>query len=588
MKSAAASLPLLLLVLAACDTGSTATDTGSTDPLPVEALACNEAGVNTSPFTVAQALTTLTADHGRTADYAAGTTTATIALAGTSVAVTGTGASASGSTVTITAAGTYRIAGNLSDGQIVVNTADTAAVKLVLDGVSVANADDAALLVAKGKRTVLLLADGTTNTFTDGATYPSGADQNAAIWSKGNLSIGGTGTLTVVGRFEDGIATKDGLVVQSGTINVNAVDDGIRGKDYLVVNGGTFAVTAGGDAFKGSEDEDAALGYVLLRGGSGTLTGGGDAVSAETDALLAGGTFTLRAGGGSSATGTDTLSHKGVKAGTRLVMDGGTLAVDTRDDGLHANGALTVNGGSATIATGDDGVHTDGALTVNAGTIIVTKSYEGVEGGAANMAINGGTIRIVSSDDGLNLAGSGDTRPGSGASAYTVRIAAGRIAINASGDGLDANGSVAMSGGCLFVQGPTANNNAAIDFDGTFAMTGGVLVATGSAGMAQAPTASASTQRSVLLRLSSTKAAGTLFRLQTSDGTGIVTFAPSKAYQSVVVSSPALASGTSYDAYFGGSATGTATDGVYEGGTTSGGSLGKTFTLASTTTTVTL
>ncbi len=47
-------------------------------------------------------------------------------------------------------------------------------------------------------------------------------------------------------RFEDGIASKDGLVIAGGTITVTAPDEGIRGKDYLVIRGGTSDITAGG------------------------------------------------------------------------------------------------------------------------------------------------------------------------------------------------------------------------------------------------------------------------------------------------------------------------------------------------------
>ena len=62
------------------------------------------------------------------------------------------------------------------------------------------------------------------------------------------------------GNAYDGITSKDGLVIESGTITVDAVDDGIRGKDRLEINGGTIDVTAGGDGIK-SDDNDAGPGH---------------------------------------------------------------------------------------------------------------------------------------------------------------------------------------------------------------------------------------------------------------------------------------------------------------------------------------
>ncbi len=109
-----------------------------------------------------------------------------------------------------------------------------------------------------------MLAANTTNRLSDGKTYrwaEADADEpNAALFSKADLSIAGEGTLVVTGNFNDGIASKDGLVIAGGNIQVTAADDGIRGKDYLVVKGGTVKVTAGGDGLKSDEADDTSLG----------------------------------------------------------------------------------------------------------------------------------------------------------------------------------------------------------------------------------------------------------------------------------------------------------------------------------------
>ena len=133
-----------------------------------------------------------------------------------------------------------------------------------------------------------------------------------------------------------------------------------------------------------------------------------------------------------------------------------------------------------------------------------------------------------------------------------------------------------MTGGTVIINGPTRNDNGALD--GTLEVTGGFLVAVGSSGMAQAPSTS-STQDSAMLTFGSQQSAGTIFHLETEDGEEIVTFAPSKIFQSVVVCSPELEKGSTYVAYYGGSSTGTAIDGLYSGGTYTPGSEGYSFTL---------
>lgn len=583
-------LPLLLFSLAACDTTTGGASGDAT--LALSALSCDIGGVNPAPFTVTDALAENAADHEHAADYTYDVGSATtIALNGTSATVTGDGATASGGGVTVSAPGTYVVSGTLSDGQIVVDSPDDGTVQLVLSGANIASSTDSGIRVDEGDKTVLILADGTTNSVSDGATYADGVEQNAAVWSDDDLSIGGTGSLVVTANFEDGIASKNGLVIADGTITVTAPDEGIRGKDYLVVRGGTFDVTAGGDGLKSDEDDDATHGYVLVAGGTLTVDADGDALTAETDALLTGGTLDLRSGGGAGVTPDDESSTKGFKAGALAVVDGGTLTIDASDDGVHSDSLVVLNGGTVEIATADDAVHSDYDLTINGGTITVTQSYEGVEAVTGDLVVNGGTISVTASDDGFNLSGDGDDPNGveSGADPYDMVFNAGRVTVTSGNDGLDSNGSLAINGGCIAISGPvpgTRPEQGALDSNGDITITGGVLVAAGAAGrQAQSPSAS-SAQPSVVLTFSSLQSAGTVISVG-DDGDGLA-FAPSKTFQSLIVSAPWLSTGDDASIYEGGAVTGTTTGGLSDGGTLDGASLLDEVPLSSTVTAVTL
>ena len=161
-------------------------------------------------------------------------------------------------------------AGQLADGDVVVDAGDSATVQLILDNADITNTDGAAIAVMSAETAIVILADGSSNTLTDGSVYvlAEGEDEpNATLYSKSDLTITGTGSLAVFGNYNDGIASKDGLVIDSGDITVVAVDDGIRGKDYVVVNGGDIDVTSGGDGIKSDNDEDPELGYVTIADG---------------------------------------------------------------------------------------------------------------------------------------------------------------------------------------------------------------------------------------------------------------------------------------------------------------------------------
>lgn len=578
---------LLALSLAACSLGTAATPASSssaaTTPIPTVASA-------------AAALTEKNVSAETTVETSWDIASAVaITFNGDSITATGEGVKVDGSTVTIVAAGTYSLSGTLNDGQVLVETESEAPVQLVLNGVSLASSTSAPLNIVKAKQTILILADGTQNTITDAATYVySNAETdepNAAIFSKGDLTLAGNGALTVNGNFNDGIASKDGLVIASGVLTVTAVDDGLRGKDYVVVQNGTLTVNAGGDGLKADNEEDATLGYIAIENGVFNITSGGDALTAQTDLLITTGDFTLTSGGGSTASLGAEASAKGLKAVANLNIDSGFFTINAADDALHSNNNLVLNTGTFNITTGDDGMHADANLTINGGDINITQSYEGIE--SAIITINSGNIRVVSSDDGINVAsgvdGSGAMGPGgrpggqqdtfNSSSATFLHINGGTIAVDARGDGVDVNGAAEMTDGILVVNGPTENGNGALDYDAGFNMAGGWLVAAGSAGMAQTP-GSYSAQNALLVYLSSAQPAGTIFHLQNSAGEEILTFAPSKQYQSVAFSSPNLVTGETYTIVLGGSSTGTVTDGLYQGGSYTAGTPYQSFTVS--------
>jgi hypothetical protein len=541
-----------------------------------------------------------------------------IKLEGDSITFEGRGATVSGSIVTITSAGTYGVSGTLNDGQIIVETVDGETVVLVLSGVDIACSTSAPIFVSNAEKTVITLADGTDNYVTDGASYVfEGAEDepNAAVFSKDDLTINGNGSLTVNANYNNGIASKDDLKITGGTITVNAVNDGIKGRDSIAVRDGTITVNAGGDGLQSNNDEDVEKGYILIEGGTLNITAEKDGIQAETRLMVSGGSITISSGGGSINGGSsgaewgargggfdprqdnatqdnpdDTTtgdSAKGLKAGVDVTILDGTINIDSADDSIHSNDSLTINGGDFVLASGDDGLHADSTLEINGGDLNITKSYEGIE--SAVLTFNDGNIHIVASDDGINAAGGTGGwgmggRPGqdnfAGSSDYHTYINGGYIYVDATGDGIDSNGPIDMAGGVVLVVGPTSNNNGALDCMSGFDVTGGFLVAVGSTGMAQAPSES-STQYSVMYTFESVQAAGTMVHVETADGQEILTFVPTREYQSVVLSSPELENGSTYVVYSGGSSTGTVTDGLYSDGAYAAGTQVASFTISS-------
>ena len=501
------------------------------------------------------------------------------------------GVAINGQTVTITEEGTYVFSGTLSEGQIVVD-ADDAKVQIVLDNVDITCASSAAVYVKSAEKVFVTLAEGSQNTLRNTDEYVTIDDNNidAVIFSKSDLTLNGTGSLTIVSAEGHGIVSKDDLKITGGTYDITAAGHALSGKDSVRIADGTFVLTAEKDGIHAENADDEEKGYIYIADGDFTITSDGDGMDASNIVQIEDGTFDITAGGGAAnslkthesdmpgepgggmpqngerpdgedmpemgerpdganmpekgekpdgenipqdtTTDESGTSTKGIKAGGDMYLNGGTYQIDSADDSIHSNANITIADGTYTLATGDDGVHADDALIVNGGTITVTESYEGLEG--LTVTINDGTIDITASDDGINAAGE------------KMELNGGYIHILAGGDGMDSNGDLTINGGEIYIDGPSDNGNSAIDYgDRSSAyVNGGTLVAIGSSGMAEGMSDS-SKQKVLMVKLGEQMEAGDVV-LTDSEGNVIVSYTALKSYDCVIISTAEVESGATY------------------------------------------
>jgi hypothetical protein len=549
--------------------------------------------------------------HEEESDYVLNTSgTVNIHLADNASTADSASVMIEGNSITVTTAGTYHIYGKLTDGQLKVDAGSDDVVKLILDGTAVNCSTSSALFIKKSKKTVINLADGSVNNLSDGASYvfESGSDEpQAAVFSKSDLAFFGTGSLSVTGNYNDAISSKDGLIINGGNFTVSSVDDGIRGKDFILVHSGNITVNCAGDGLKSDNDTDDSLGFISIQSGTfSIITTGADAIDATTSLFVSGGRFNIKTGsgavisaggsgtggsgpggpGGSGSSGgySGTASEKGLKALASITITAGYFYINTADDGLHSHGSVTVLADTLDISSGDDAIHADKSIEIKGGVLIVEKSYETLE--SAIITVDGGQLTLNSYDDCFNATMGSATEYDDGSVLY---LKGGNITVNAtSGDGIDSNGKVYMSGGTVVVNGPSSAPEVGIDVNGDFIVSGGFLFASGpnSGNMIEA-ISSSSAQNCILVKMSSTLSASSLFNLQNSDNVNLVTWQPVRSTYYVVVSTADLKTGSSYSIYTGGSTTGTLKNGIYDGGVYSGGVLKKSFSVTARVTTVT-
>lgn len=520
--------------------------------------------------------------------------TAKITLTGDSAACDSNAVQISGSRVTITDEGTYLVSGSLTDGMIVVNAQKEDKVQLVLQSVSIQSNTSAPVYILQADKAFVTLEG--ENSLSNGGSFVAIDDNNidSVIFSKEDLTLNGTGSLTISSPAGHGIVSKDELTVTGGSYQLTTSGHGVEGKDSVSIAGGSFTVDAGKDGIRAENDEDANLGYVYITNGTFDISAEGDGISAGAAMELLDGTYTITTGGGSVngqkqtsdnwgnfgggrgpggmggfggmeslEAETDSTSIKGIKAGGDLTVSGGTYTINAADDAIHSNANLTVTGGNFTIATGDDGFHADETLTIAEGTVNITESYEGIEG--LHVKILDGDIRLTATDDGLNAAGGTDQSGfggnrndmfggrgpggmgggmgGMSAGNGSIVISGGTLRVNASGDGIDANGTLEITDGYTVVTGPTQGDTATLDYDTSAVITGGTFIGTGGAGMAQ--TFSGSEQGLISLNVGA-RTAGTQIKLEDQNGNVLIDWAPEMSFAVVILSCPDMISGESY------------------------------------------
>lgn len=168
--------------------------------------------------------------------------------------------------------GYYRMRGAL-DGRVRIDAADQY-VHIVLDGATIEAREGPALYVQSASKVVLTLADGSRNTIADSANYRSFHDAESCVYSSCDLTINGSGALTVKGFYKDAIRSRDVVRILNGNINVTSNRTGIRGADGVLVTGGRLSISSKKDGVKTTKGGAQGRGSIVISGGTLSVVSG--------------------------------------------------------------------------------------------------------------------------------------------------------------------------------------------------------------------------------------------------------------------------------------------------------------------------
>ena len=199
----------------------------------------------------------------------------------------GTSVTQNGSVYTITQAGEYTVSGLLSEGQIVVDAADDAEVTITLNGTSITCSTGSPIYIKNADNVKIKSEENTYNCVVDAREEASddASDDagNAAIYATCDLKFVGKGALSVTGKYNNGIQSKDDLSIKNVTIKVTAVNNAIKGNDAVDIESGEIiAISKKGDGIKTSNSSLSSKGK---QKGIVTISGGNIDVYAACDGI---------------------------------------------------------------------------------------------------------------------------------------------------------------------------------------------------------------------------------------------------------------------------------------------------------------
>ncbi|RHV77477.1 carbohydrate-binding domain-containing protein [Clostridium sp. OF10-22XD] len=443
-------------------------------------------------------------------------------------------------TVTISEAGTYILSGSASNAQVIIDADKETKIQLVLDDLTLNCESSAPIYVRKADKVFITLADGSSNTLSTTGEFVTIDDNNidAVIFSKDDLTLNGSGSLTINAPYGHGIVSKDDLVVTGGTYTMTCAKHGLSGKDSVRILDGTFDLTVTKDGIHASNDDDENLGYIYIAGGTFTINSDDDGMHADSTLYIEDGTIDIQ------------KSYEGLEGQTITILDG-DIDIVSSDDGINA-----ANGSGSNDSIDDKqgkGGPGNGQMPGNppSGDNQTPKDPPSGDNQMPDTPPSNDNFDPSNNSNNNMDQPQGNTPGGMGGfdmdadESCVLTINDGTITINAGGDGIDSNGYFYINGGTVYVEGPESNGNSALDYGISATITGGYFLSTGYSGMAQS-FSSDSTQCSYMLTLSSNTSGTTTVTLTDADGKVLLSHETSKSYNSIIVSCPELEVGSTY------------------------------------------
>ena len=241
--------------------------------------------------------------------------------------------------------------------------------------------------------TELLINSGEFNIKTGGGSSNSSTSDNGN-W--GNWRMNDKGERPVFNDVQEeateetasakGIKATSKITIDNGSFDINSSDDSIHSNGELVINGGEIKISSGDDGVHADTslvinagNINISKSYEGIEGEKITLNDGNINVVASDDGINA-------AGGNdsSSLNGRPGQNGFGSNSSGEIKINGGTIKVDVKGDGIDSNGSIYITGGEVIVNgptnNGNGSLDYDRNFDISGGTLIAVGSLGMAQG----------------------------------------------------------------------------------------------------------------------------------------------------------------------------------------------------------------
>lgn len=180
--------------------------------------------------------------------------------------------------------GDYLLKGSVK-GQVQIDVQDEM-VHLILDNVELKSPAGPAIYVKSASKAVITVPKESSSILMDSPYYDDFADTKACVYSVGDLTINGEGSLQVYGYYKDAVRTKDMLKVLGIALSVQAKGEGLRGNDGVALQTRSLNIQCEGTGIFTERDDKENRGFVDIAGGNVSIIAGDRGVEAAENLYI--------------------------------------------------------------------------------------------------------------------------------------------------------------------------------------------------------------------------------------------------------------------------------------------------------------